>query len=203
MTAATDKMIAWTRMKKADSIWVVLIVGLLAAAVFVCWPLQKKYASTLAAVTAKKEDIARVKASGINVLSPSELNRVQQEASDFKAGFVDISEVSLILNNISELSGKHAVRVLNINSEAPEPLERNLSTTEVDASTAALRATGFRRLPIRIKLVGRYAELSDFMASLNEMSKKRSVIESFELRKSTNEPGMLECNMLVSFFLKQ
>ena len=190
-------------LRKADSIWVVLIAGLLASAVFICWPLQKKYESTLSEITAKKNDIAGVKASGINVLSPAELNRVQQEASDFKAGFIDVSEVASILNNVSELSVKHGVKVLNINSEAPEPLDRNLSTMEIGVSTAELRSTGFRRLPIRIKLSGRYAEIADFMASLNEMSKKRSVIESFELRRFEAEAGMLECDMLVSFFLKQ
>lgn len=202
MTRAADKVLTPLGLKKADWIWIGLVIGLLAVAVFICWPLQKKYQSTLADMAAKKKDIERVKASGINVLSPAELNRVQQQATDFKAGFINISEVAAILKNISELSAKHGVKVLNINSEAPEPLDRNISLNEAEPSNAALRSAGFRRLPIRIKLRGRYAELADFTASLNGMSKKRSVIESFDLRKSEEEAGLLDCDMLVSFFLK-
>jgi Tfp pilus assembly protein PilO len=167
---------------KDTLVWIALIVTWCVGAVFVYLPLEGKHLRLTRALVSKKQEIEMVKATGINLLTPIELARLQKDAVDFKSGFTKISEISKILNSISEEAKKNRLKVLSLNSETPEKEE------------------GFERLPITMRLEGNYRSFGNFLASLQRMSAKRFVVESFDLKKNSSQTGALDGHLTLSFF---
>jgi len=169
-------------------VWGLMLVTLVIGAMFIYFPIQKKCNEVNQTLLKRKQEIQLVMASGINLLSSAELARIQKETSDFKSGFVKISQVAGVLNSISEEAKNNHLKVTSINSEEPEPLK-------LDESHASLN-----RLPITMHLEATYQALASFLATLNEKSTKKFVVESFRVKKLTPTSSVLDCSMTLSFF---
>ncbi len=151
------------------------------------FPLQARYHKIEKALASKRQAIENIKASGINLLNSAELAKLQKEASDFKSGFIKISQVAMVLNSISEEAERNHVKVVSINSETPEPLSKTNAR--------------FRRLPIKIRLEADYKALGSFLDSFAKKSTKKFVVETFHVKKKSPESGTLDCDITISFYL--
>ena len=169
-------------------VWGLMSIVLIVGTLFIYFPVQKKCSRVNQALLAKKQEIQMVKASGISLLSSSELARLQKEANDFRSGFVKISQVAGVLNSISEEAKRNHLKVMSIHSEDPEPLK-------LDTGQGSLN-----RLPITMRMEADYQALASFLATLNEKSSKKFVVESFQVKKLSPASTVLDCQVTLSFF---
>ena len=128
------------------------------------------------------------KTTGLAQLTPSELAKLEQRMNLFKDGFVSGTEISSVLNHISDQAEKNGVRVVSINSEDP-----------VSMKTDTLPEQKFTRFPIHMLLEGRYQAIAEFLHSLGQSSRQVFVVESYKIAK-TKEADALSCDMVLSFF---
>ncbi len=176
-------------------VWGTMAVVLALAAIFY-FPIQKKCDQVNRTLAARKAQIQMVKASGINLLSPSELARFQKETNDFNSGFIKISQVAGVLNSISEEARKNHLKVISINSEEPEHLKLDVS----QITSGQDQLSRLNRLPIKMRLEASYQAVANFLATLNEKSTKKFVVESFHIQRSSSKSFALDCSMTLSFF---
>ncbi len=170
-----------------------MLIVLAASVLFVFFPMQKKCSQINKTLAARKAQIEMVKASGINLLSSSELARFHKETNDFTSGFIKISQVAGVLNSISEEAKKNHLKVISINSEEPEPLKW-------DAASEQDPMFHLNRLPIKMRLEADYQAVANFLASLDEKSTKKFVVEFFQIKRPSSKSPILDCTMTLSFF---
>lgn len=168
------------------------ITALIAVELAIYLPIKSSLKASAAHLILKTLEIETARATGLTQISPEELNKLQQRTRVLNEGFVDLAEISTVLDRISDHAEKNNIRVVNINSD--EPVLMKTDETETGQK--------FTRLPIRIKLEGRYQSIAEFVQSLAETSRQIFVVETYKISKP-NKGGGLDCEMVLSFFFNQ
>lgn len=163
----------------------------------VYFPLQRKYDKTTKLLAAKGGEIAKLKLSGIGFLQPQELAKLQERASLFEKGFVEIPEVAAVLDEISDQAEKNRVNVVQIHSGETYSIK--------DKTGAAVEWEGRKCFvaPIHITLEAGYTALGDFLRSLREDFHRLFVVEDFVITRPEKGKGdLLECRITLNFFAR-
>jgi Tfp pilus assembly protein PilO len=145
-------------------------------------------------VQVKRQEILRAKNSGLNMLSPEELARLQKRVTAFKRGFVSVSETASILDGISDQAEKSGVKVVGVNSETPVVLK---AEGGVDFELGGVK---YSRVPIRMQLEGPSRAVADFLRSMAVSSERIFVVDTLAMASVKDRPGVVSCDLTVSFF---
>ncbi len=181
--------------RKTAMLWAGAVMILVVEAV-IYFPLHAAATRVALRTSAINSQMEMARSSGLTQISATELAKLQSRMSYFKEGFVNPTEIPAILNRISDQAEKNSVRVLNINSDSPVPMDGSASGA---SDAAAHSGQKFIRLPIHVLLEGQYKSFAEFLNSLNRSSQQVFVVESYTIKK-TKESGALNCDLILSFF---
>ena len=190
-----NRLLAFKDYPKNATLWVAMTGILVLGAGLVYFPIHRSYHRISRNLTMKKQEVQKAKASGIHQLSPSEFARLQKEVSGFKLGFMKVSQVGTVLNNISEEAEKNNIKVVSIDSEAPQPLMMEAGKESPE------EIAHFSRLPIKIRLEAHYKGLGNSLALLADRWANHYVVESFRVEKKSVKSAVLDCEITLSFFV--
>ncbi len=177
-----------------------LVVALMAALVIVSelavqLHLHSKYRRIAADIGSRRQEVARAKSSGLNLLAPEELARLQKRVAAFQRGFVSVSQTAVILDGISDQAERSGVRVVGVNSAQPAALK---AEGDVDFEMGGAK---YYNLPIVIKIEGSSRSIADFLRSMAVSSERIFVVDTFQISKTVGRPsGILTCELTISFF---
>jgi Tfp pilus assembly protein PilO len=180
---------------RSDWKWAARLAVLAAVFLALLIPIQGRLASVSKALVQKQHEIELAKKAGINFLSAAELQQIQTRASSFESGYILLSQVTAVLDKISEEARRHRLRVIRIHSDSPMPL--------LDAAGAEIfvKEKKLSRLPIRIRLETNFRALGEFLKGLSATSKQAFVVDELVLSPAA-EPGEnnLRCDLTLSYF---
>lgn len=182
---------------RSDWKWVARLVILIAVFVGVLIPIQNRLTNAKKALVQRQHEIELAKKAGLNFLSAVELSQIQTRATSFESGYILLSQVTNVLDKISEEARKHHLRVIRIHSESPVPL------VAADGSEIFVKEKRLSRLPIRIRLETTFRSLGDFLKALSQTSKQTFVVDEIILTPATEETkseNNLRCDLALSYF---
>ena len=93
-----------------------LAVSFLLLETFIYFAIRSKSEEISKTLNSKNSQISVVMASGLTELNSDEIAKFQQRVSSFKNGFIQVSQISSVLNGISDQAEKSDIRVLGIRS---------------------------------------------------------------------------------------
>lgn len=177
-----------------------MIVALVAVLVIVSelavqMVLHSKYRTIASDIGLRREEAVRTKNSGLSLLSPDELARLQKRVGTFKRGFVSVSQTAVILDGISDQAERSGVKVVGVNSAPPVVLK---GEGGVDFE---MNGAKYYSLPINIKIEGSSRQVADFLRAMAVSSERIFVVDVLVIGKTAGRPsGILTCELTISFF---
>jgi Tfp pilus assembly protein PilO len=156
--------------------------------------LRSKYKVAVRAIAARREEVTRAKSSGLSLLSPDELAKLQKRVGTFKRGFVSVSQTAVILDGVSDQAERSGVKVIGVNSGQPAALKGE-GGVEFEMGGAK-----YFNLPIKIKVEGTSRAVADFLRAMAVSSERIFVVDELVIDKTAGHAGLVTCDLTVSFF---
>lgn len=180
---------------RSDWKWAARFAVLLAVFFACLIPVQSRLGTVSKKLVQRQHEIELAKKAGVTFLSAAELQQIQTRASSFESGYILLSQVTAVLDKISEEARRYKLRVIRIHSDSPMPL--------MDAAGAEIFVKDKKlwRLPIRIRLETNFRSLGEFLKSLSTTSKQAFVVDELLLNPVAGEgENNLRCDLTLSYF---
>ena len=180
---------------RSDWKWLLRFVVLFTIFVALLIPAQARIKRFSSAVAQRQHEIEIAKGAGLNFLSSVELQQIQKQSASFENGYILLSQVTSVLDKISDEAHKHHLRVIRSHSDSPVPL------VSLSGGDISVKGKKLSRLPIRIRLEANFRNLGDFMKALSENSKQSFVVDEIVIEPAI-EPGEnnLRCDLTLIYF---
>ncbi len=168
------------------------VLALLAAAALLYAAIDRKSHAVSGTLAQKTREVRTARESGLDVLGAERLAKLQKGASDFRSGFIRISEMPSMLDGISDEAEKNGVRVIGVNA---------VPTPEGDGGVeAGAGMPRLRRLPIAMRLEGTTRTIGNFLHALSRSSERIFVVDRLRLGRPDPKARTLEAELTLSFF---
>lgn len=180
---------------QSDWKWAARFALLIAVFVAALLPVQARLHKETAALERRQKEIEMAKKAGLNFLSAAEMRVIQQKASEFESGYIPLSQVTSVLDRISEEANRRRLRVIRVQSESPVLL-RGPSGEEI-----LIQGKKLSRLPIRIRLEANFKTLGEFVHALSKNSKQAVAVDELVMEPApSGTDNNLRCDLTLSYF---